>query len=174
MRKIRFKILAMILFLAAGLSFPGYIFAKTKISLQDKIIGSTFKSLAKTFVLASDLENLKRSNIDKINRMDEEKFRKRYARLYEVIKELPASFQVKYGFKEDMTKEEAVKTITSFNKKKMCRMIDSVPEAVIAAEFKRYLNAKQKELQKYNIAEQVKYFWSKQIQKMEPTRVSVQ
>jgi hypothetical protein len=174
MRKIRYIVATIILFLAGGFFCPDHILAQAKISLQDKMIGSTFKSLAKVFVLASDLDDLKRSNIDKINMMEEEKFRKRYTRLYEVIRELPLRVRIKYGFKENLLKEEAVKILDSFNKKRVCRLIDSVPEAVIAAEFKEYLSSKQKELQEYNIVRQVKDFWNEQIQKMKPVKVLTQ
>lgn len=67
---------------------------KEEAAFEDKIIGPTFRILAKTFVTLADINKLKKKNIKKLNKMSEENFRKRYAKAYEDIKNLPEYLRV--------------------------------------------------------------------------------
>lgn len=157
-----------ILLLILSLCFQSSIFAKEKASVPDRIIGSTFKTLAKAFVATTDINKLKKNYIDKLNKMDNEKFKKRYAKVYETLKDLPPHLKAKYGISENMTKEQAIKNIESFdNKKKMYKIIDSIPDTFIVYHFKQYLSKTKQEIQKTNLVEQIKNFWNKMIEKME-------
>lgn len=157
------KQIALILILS--LCFQSFIFAAEKANLVDKIIGSTFKTLAKAFVLSADMNKLKKNNIDILNKMSEEKFKKRYSGVYKVLKDLPPKLKVEYGITETMSKEQAIKNTESLNKKKIYEIIDSIPDAIIAQQFKQYLNQKKQAIQKSNVVEQIKKFWNKIIGK---------
>jgi len=162
----RFVIFTVILLLITGLCFQSYLFAQEKVGTEDKVIGSTFKILAKAFILMADMDKLKKNNIEKLNKMGEEKFEKRYAKVYEVIKDLPSELKVSHGITEDMSKEQAIKNIASFDKKSIYETIDSVPDKIIATQFRQYLNEKKQEIQKSNLLEQINKFWSKMIGKV--------
>lgn len=155
-----------ILLLAISLSSQNYVFAEEKASIEDKIIGSTFKALAKTFVAMADIDKLKKNNIDKLNKMDKEKFKKRYAEFYEVIKDLPVELKVAYGIGEAMAKEQAVRNIDSLNKKRIYEIVDSLPDIIITKQFKRYLSQTKQEIQKSNIVEKINKVWNKIVEKV--------
>ncbi len=164
--KVRSVIFKLILFLATGLYFQNYVFAQENVSMEDKIIGSTFKTLAKAFVVMADIEKLKKNNIDKLNKMDKDKFKRRYTKVYEVIKDLPPKVKVSYGITEHMPKEQVITNIESLDKKKIYETIDSIPDTIIAKQFKQYLSEKKQEIQKSNMVEQVNKFWNKMIEKV--------
>jgi len=166
MRLASFIIFTVILLLVTGLYFQGYLFAQEKVSIEDKIIGSTFKTLAMAFAVMADIDKLKKNNIEKLNKMDEEKFKRRYAKVYEVIKDLPLELKVSYGITEHMSKEQVIKNIESFDKKKIYETIDFIPDKIIATQFKQYLSEKQQEMRKSNLVEQINKFWNKMIKKV--------
>jgi len=153
--------------LLMGLCFQTAIFAQEKVSIEEQIIGSTFKTLAKAYVAIVDINKLKKSNIDKLNNMDEEKFQRRYIKVYEVIKDLPFPVKVNYRITEHMTREEVIRNIRLLNKEKIYTIIDSLPDAFIANHFKQYFIEKKQEIQKSNIVEQIRNLWNKIIGKVE-------
>lgn len=158
-----------ILILILSLCFQSFIFGEEKVGVGDKIVGSTFKTLAKAFVVTTDINKLKKNNIDKLNKMNEEKFKKRYAEVYKVIKDLPAKLKVSYGITKTITKEQIIKDIESLNKKNIYEIIDSIPDAIIAKQFKQYLSEKKQEIQKSNAVEQINKFWNKMIARASPS-----
>lgn len=163
-----------ILSLALSLCLQHNCLAKEEISLEDKIIGSTFKTLAKAFVALNDIGKLKKENIDKINKMDEDKFKKRYSQVYKVIKNLPDNLKSAFKISVQMSKEEVIKNMESLDKQKLYKVIDSIPDTFIASQFKRYLNDKKQELQKSNVVEQISKFWDKIMEKAKVARPAVQ
>lgn len=140
--------------------------AAEKTGVTDKIIGSTFKTLVKAFVATTDINELKKNNIAKINKMDEEKYQRRYAKVYEVIKDLPSHLKVDYEITEHMSKEQVIKHIELLDKKKAYKMIDSIPDTFIANKFKQYLSEKKQEFQKSNVVEQINQLWNKMLEKV--------
>jgi hypothetical protein len=159
-------IFSVILLLVIGLSFQSYAFAQEKVSLQDKIIGSTFKTLARGFVAVVDINKFKRDSIKLINKKRPEKYKKEYAKVYEVLNELPPELKTKYGIVENMSKEQVIKNIESLDKKKAYVLIDSVPNAIIAKEFKKYLREKKQEVQESNLVKEINKFWNKAVAKV--------
>ena len=150
-----------ILLLILNLCFQNCLFAEEKASAQDRIIGSTFKTLAKAFVATVDINKLKKNNIDKLNKMDEGKFKKHYVKVYGVIKDLPDNLKARYLVAEDFTKEEAIKDIKSLDKKKLYEIIDSIPDTIIAQQFRQYLAKQADRIQKSNLAQQINKLWNK-------------
>ncbi|MBI4336003.1 MAG: hypothetical protein HY589_05045 [Candidatus Omnitrophica bacterium] len=150
-----------ILFLTASLFFQGAAFAEDKTSAQDKFIGSTFKTLAKAFIVMSDIDRLKTDNIARIEKMDDAKFRKEYAKFYAVMWDLPQRLKAEYKISENMSKAQAAKWIESLDKKRSYELIDSMQDATIADEFKKYLRENKEEMRKGNLAQQINNLWQK-------------
>lgn len=139
---------------------PGFLFAQEQVNLGDKIIGSTFKNLAKTFIASADINALKQNNINRLESMDEEKFNRHYAEAYEIIKNLPGELKYQYGISGNLSKQEAIELIRSVDKKSLYEMIDAVPDKTIALEFKQYLDQEKVRIQKSNIAQEISKFWN--------------
>jgi len=154
-----------ILALSLALCFQGLVLAEEKVGVEDRIIGSTFKTLAKAFVLAVDINKLKKNNINKLNKMSEEKFSKRYAKAYAIIKDLPPKLKESYGITEAMTKETAIRNTESLDKNKIYEIIDSIPDEVIAKQFKQYLSDVKEDIGKSSAVEQINKLWNKIIGK---------
>ncbi len=155
-----------VLLLIAILSFKGYVFPQEQASMEDRLISSTFKTLAKTFVLMTDIDKLKEDNIDKIVRMDKDKFQKRYARIYEIIKDLPYNLRSRYAITEKMTKWQAIKDVESLDKGKIYEIIDLVPDKIIADQFRLRLRHRKQNVQKDNLITQINHYWNDLMKKM--------
>lgn len=140
-------------------------FAYEKTSVEDKAIGLTFKTLAKTFISITDIDKLKKSNISKIEKMDEGKFKKRYHKIYEALKELPLSIRTAYGIEEDADKKEIIRMIEQLDKKEIYKMIAAIPDETIVSLFKRYLKERRQEIQKASLVKQINKIWLKMINK---------
>lgn len=136
-----------------------------KAGVLDKIISSTFKSLAKGFVTVVDINQIKKNNVAKIDKMSPEKFRKQYSKAYVVLKDMPDKLKAEYKIAEDISKEQVIKDIESLNKSKMYRIIDSIPDTVIADNFKRYLEQSKQEIQAGNVVGQIHKLWNKWMEK---------
>lgn len=149
------------LLLLLSLCFQSFIFAEERSETADRIVGTTFKALAKAFVLATDIDKLKQNNIARLEKMDGEKFKKRYAEVYEATEGLPAELKLSYGITEEMPKEQAIKDIKSLDKKKLYGLIDAIPDAIIARQFEQYLSETKQDFMKSNLVEQVTKFWNK-------------
>ncbi len=128
--------------------------------MQDNVIGSTFKTLAKGFVAAVDINKFKAENIAQLNKLRQDKYKRKYARAYVRIKELPPEIKEKYGIVENMPREQLIKEIESLDKKKIYEAIDGIPNDIIAREFKGYLAEKKQEAGESNLVKQINDFWN--------------
>jgi len=108
--------------------------------LGEKVIGTTVKTAVNTVVAVTNLEKTKKKLINKLDVMDEEALRVRYAEFYELIKDLPQDIKTTYKITPHMTKNQMVKNINSVNKKEIYAIIDRIPDKTIADLFKEYLN----------------------------------
>lgn len=168
MRELKTGISGIILLLVIGLGFQGCAFATEQVSLQDKAIGSAFKTLAKGFVVIADINKIKKDNISKINKLKPGKYKRKYAEVYEVIKELPSELKIKYGIIQDMSKEQLIKEIEALDKKKIYKLIEAIPDTFIAKEFNIYLNEKKQGAQKNDLIKEINELWSKMSVKVNP------
>jgi len=144
--------------------------ADVKSDIEDKIIASTFKSIAKAYIMVVDLKQFKKDKIAMLQKMEEDKFRKRYAKTYAVMSELPKELKNAYGIDENMNKEQAIRKINSLNKKKIYGIIDGVPDELIAKHFKQYLAKRKQTVQNDNIIGQIKDFWDRAIDNSNKTK----
>jgi len=145
-----------------GLVNPAISAAAEKAS--DAIIGSTFKTLAKAFIATADIDKLKQINVYKLAKKDDAKFRTQYAKIYLVLKQCPAIVS-KYGLTEDLTKKQAIEKLKSLNKEDMYWALKSVPNRVIADEFRKYILDEKQALKNSNVVEKVKQVWNRMIEK---------
>ncbi len=142
-----------------SLFFQCMVFAQAQQSIEDKIIGSTFKGIARAYIMVVDLKQFKKDKIAILQKMEEDRFRRKYARTYLVISELPKELKITYGINENMNKAQAIKKINSLDKKKIYGIIEGVPDELIAKHFKEYLARRKVGVQSGNIVGQVKDFW---------------
>lgn len=131
-----------------------------KSGVADKLIGSSFKTLARAFLATANIEKLKKDNIDKLNRKDEEKFRKQYVKVYRVARKCPVVTQ-RYGLAKELTKEEAIEKIKNIKKKDLYDALNDIPDKVIADQFRQYFSERKQAVEESNIAVQVNQLWSK-------------
>jgi hypothetical protein len=167
MKKVKFIALPLILMVIASCCYLSYLFAQEKtVTMEDKIISSTFKTLVKAYVATADLNKLKQKGIDKINKMEERKFKERYSEVYDALKDLPKNLKLEYKVTDHKSKSEAIEDIKSVDKTKIYKAIDAIPDTIIADNFRQYLAQKKEELQKTNLAEQINRLWNKIIEKV--------
>jgi len=138
------KVIALVMVLGAVLGGQALaqVAPQEKEKLKVKVIGVTFKVLAKVYTASTDIEKLKAKNIQAINTMSDEKFRKRYDGYYNLFKKLPQRYIDEYKLTEDMSKQQVVKGIRSLDKHKIYQIINAIPNATIAESFSAYLRSK--------------------------------
>ncbi len=141
--------------------FLSPLFAQEKPSLSDLFISAAIKTMARTFVALEDIDKLKQDNIADLSRMEDLRFQKRYAKAYAVLKDLPENTRSKYNIRYDITKEEAIKQLENLDKKKIYKVIDELPDYLVAREFRLYVSRHTREFQEHNILEQINIFWSR-------------
>ncbi len=154
------------LLLILGLFPQNRLAAQETAGVSDKIIGSTFKTMAKAYVAVADVNKLKKDNVEKISGMEESKFERRYAKAYVNMKDLPDNLKSKYGITERMTKAQAIKSIEKLDKKNIGLAIDCIPDAVIARQFKEYLRGEKHEAQKGDIIQRINALWNRMVEKI--------
>ncbi len=147
--------------LIIGLWWVNPLAAKDDLSVEDQLVGVMFKNLAKAYVSVSDYERLKKDTILRLKGMEDERFKACYAKSLAVISEFPQEVKIKYGINENMKRRDAIKKLGKWDKKKVCQIIDSVPEGVIAKHFKEYIRKRDPEVKKSNLLSQVKGFWGR-------------
>lgn len=124
----------------AFLLLPAFFsYAADKEPLSDRLIAAAFKSLARGFTAVADLEKLKQANIKRLEKMAEAKFQRQYAKVYPLLNQLPAEIKAEYAVKENMPKGQAIANVKALNKEKVYRLIDAVPDGLIAQQFRLHL-----------------------------------
>lgn len=161
------KIIVVVLLVT--LFFPRFLLADTAPTLEDKAIGSVLKSLARAFTAMADLDRLKKDNIAKIKRMDEEKFKKRRDNICDALKDMPDEIKNKHKLSREMGKETVIKEIQSLDKAEIYRIIDSAPDKMLSGMFKQHLARAKQKIQSSSLVVQVRKFWDNLIKKMSVT-----
>lgn len=129
---------------------------KENLSFEDAMIAASFKSLAKAFIAVQDKAELAK----RLRSMDEERFQKRYARVYGVIKHSPLLLQ-KYGFREGMSAGELADKLDSWDKHKLSSIVDGIPDSAIASEFKKYVSGESRDARNADTGEQISWVWNR-------------
>ena len=137
----------------------------TNFKLNERLIGFTFRNMARAFVLTQDLDKTKGDLVGKISKMDEEKFYSFYYDFYEHVYDF--QFLVnKYKLCEDMARDDVIKAIKSLDKNVLYEIIDNIPDAIIAREFNRYMRYAKKDGEDVNKLEQLSKALSRMIEKI--------
>jgi hypothetical protein len=154
------KITSVILPFIIGV-FQVTAFAGQKPNLEDACIGLSIKTFARAYVALEDIDALKLRSIAKLKKLSEEKFQARYAKVYDILKDLPEHLLKELGILEYMTKTQAMEMIKLVDKKKIYFVIDAIPDAILAREFHKYVFLNQPQMKNKNPLEQLRLFWDK-------------
>jgi hypothetical protein len=151
--------------LAFSLCFQGFAVAAEKVTVQEKVVGGTFKTMAKAYIATADIRQLKDKNIKRVESMRNDWFAKKYAEVYKVIKDLPPQLRTKYGVKENMTKARVVAVIRSLDKKQIYEIIDQVPDPMISQQFNAQFASKEGQSQE-GLTDRIRGIWDKVVAKV--------
>lgn len=111
-------------------------------NIGEKIVSSTAKTMVKTYVALINLEKTKNKLINKLEKIDYNEYKIRYAKLYNVIKDLPPQIKSTYNITPGMSKAQMAKNIQSVDKKELYKIINSIPDKAVTELFKKYLKLK--------------------------------
>lgn len=126
-----------ILLLAVIFFFQNPIYAEA--NAGDRIIGATIKSVVKLVVATTNIEKVKKKLINKLEKIEDKEFRIRYTNFYGLIKDLPQDIKDTYRVTPRMTREQMIKNIKSVDKKTVYKIINRIPDKMVAGLFKQYL-----------------------------------
>jgi hypothetical protein len=146
--------------LVMSLCFQGLSLAAEQVTVQERVVGGTFKTMAKAYIATADIRQLKEKNIKRVENMREDWFKKKYAEVYKVIKDLPPKLRTKYGVKENMTKAQVIAVIRSLDKKQIYEIIDQVPDPMISQQFNAQFSQKDGEA-KDGLTDRIGKIWAK-------------
>jgi len=149
----------LILALLEGLLFQDYSYAATEPAADQQIISAVLKSLARAFIATADIEKIKRENIAKIERMRQDKFEVRRAKIMQAVKDMPAPIKEKYLLSENMSKDDAITAIYLLDKKRLYEIIDAAPDVMLARLFKEHVSRTSQQIQSSQLAIQIRKFW---------------
>jgi|GEM_PF-2745715 hypothetical protein len=139
--------------------FSCHSFAEENNVIVDRLISSTFKSLAKAFVAVQDIAKLKKNNKEKLNRMSDDRFREHYRKICDLLQKLPDSIKNEYGITENMTKGQVMEAIGTLDKNRIYKIIDAVPDGAIGDQFRKYINKNGQPGKNVNLLEQINQLW---------------
>jgi hypothetical protein len=117
-------------------------YAQEKSGFNEKIVGMAFRTVMRVFVMASDIEQLKKNNIIKVKEMDDEEFAAKRARVYDLAKDLPENIKKEYVISPDIAKAQVIKDIEKLDKNQVYRIIDGLSDKSLARMFKRARGSK--------------------------------
>ncbi len=118
--------------------FQGPVFAEAT-TIGEKMVGKTIKVVVRIAVATTNIKKVKKKLVKKLELMDDEKFRMRYAKSYELLKDLPPDIKATYKVTLHMSKEQMFKNIESVDKKQIYKIISSIPDKTVTGLFKEYL-----------------------------------
>ena len=136
------------------------------LSASDRIIASTFKTLAKAYVATNDFTKLKNEAVVKIGKMEPAEFDNNYQDAYQVFKALPSGLKSKYSISDATTKKQAISDVRSLSKGDLYKIIDSIPDEVIANEFKNQISKENRQIQDGNLMGEITRLWKRVVNRI--------
>jgi hypothetical protein len=130
-------------------------FAQT---VQERLISSTFKTLAKTYISAADFSALKKNTLARLEPLDNDSFHEKYPRALKLIDDAPA-LRKQFGLHSDMSVEQAIVFIRSLDKKKVFNVIDAIPDQAVARHVAQDFSSATQSVNSKNVADQVAAVW---------------
>ena len=98
------------------------------VSGTDTVIAVSFKTLAKALVAQDGIQRL----TSRIETMDDAEFSVRYKEAYGMLVSVPG-LQSSYGLKKGLSRKEMLAVLKTWDGRKVCALIDSVPDAQVSA-----------------------------------------
>jgi hypothetical protein len=140
-------------------------------TMQDRLVSSTFKTLAKTYITASDFKALKDNTVKRLQALDTDSFHARYPRMLQLVADAPVLTK-EFGLKADMPVNQAIAFVRSLDKKKTCSVIDMIPDQIVAQHVMRFMSGKTGSVNSENISSQVTAVWQDLQQRLDKTAIS--
>ncbi len=97
-----------------------------------KMTGKAVKTAARLTVFFVNMDKLKGKLERKIKTADEDKFRAKYKRIYEAVKDMPQEIKKEYYITPLMTKERMIDNIRKITKKDVYGLIRTIPDETVA------------------------------------------
>ena len=130
------RILVCLVLIFAVTFFTG-AYAQENSTLSEKVIGMTFRTVMRVFIMASDINKLRDNNVAKVKAMDEDAFIAKRDRVYDLVKGLPDNIKKDYAISSRMTREEVVKAIAKLDKRRLQAIVDALPDKALARMFRK-------------------------------------
>ncbi len=144
------------------LILPTISFASQTPTLKEFLVAGSIKNLAKVFIHACNLSNLKIKHIKSLTKLDDAKFRKRYDSAYKIIKDVPLELRLKYGLREDLTKQEAIQLVERVTKEDLLYIVNAVPNDMIV----KNIRSHSKDIPNQNMDSQINATWGRIMQRV--------
>jgi hypothetical protein len=125
---------------------------------QDRLISGTFKTLAKTYIAATDFNALKNNTVTRLQQLDTDSFHKKYPRTLQLIGDAPVLAK-QFGLSSDMSSQQAVAFIKSLDRKKVSAIIDAVPDQVVSRHVLQGFSRKNDPARSKNVMDKVRQAW---------------
>lgn len=107
-------------------------------TIKQKVVGKTIKIVVRISIATTNIKKIKKRFVNKLRLMGDEEFRMQYAKFYELIKDMPQDIKTIYKVTPAMTREEMIENIESVDKKKIYKILSSIPDKTVAELFKEY------------------------------------
>ncbi len=127
---------------------------------KEFLIGQAVKIFAKSYIAMVDIEKVKKTNIARLEKMDDQEFRNKYTAIYGDMKGLPQDVKSAYGIDEKMDRTTAIKKIRGAGKKDLYTIIDGIPDTFIAKHFDSYLAERGPDQKKTSPMQDIVPFWT--------------
>jgi len=127
----------------------------------DAVIAVSFKTLAKALVAQDGIQRL----TSRIETMDDAEFSVRYKEAYGMLASVPG-LQSSYGLKKELSRKEMLAVLKSWDGRKVCALIDSVPDAQVSAKFNEYLAYAQERGAGSDPFKQVQILWGRVVSEL--------
>jgi len=131
------------------------------VSGTDTVIAVSFKTLAKALVAQDGIQRL----TSRIETMDDAEFSVRYKEAYGMLVSVPG-LQSSYGLKKGLSRKEMLAVLKTWDGRKVCALIDSVPDAQVSAKFNEYLAYAQERGAGSDPFKQIQILWGRVVSEL--------
>ena len=127
---------------------------------KEYYVGAAIKLFAKGYIAVTDIEKIKKANIDKLKKMDDKEFADKYTTIYKDMNGFPQEMKNAYGIDDKMDKFTAINKIQSADKKDLYKIIDGIPDTFIVKHFDNFMGEKGFDMNRPLSTREVIQFWN--------------
>ncbi len=143
----------------------GEAIPKESINIDDRFISTSIKLMLKSYILTADLKEIKKAHIERLKNMKEESFKEELNRFCNELKGSP--LEGIYGISINSTREEVISVIDRLDKKEINKIVNSLPDKLIADRIKNYFSSRHKMYSnKKDFLKNLKEAWEDLIRKL--------